>query len=396
MSIEDLCGKLKSYSDLKKHFVRIRYTEATSVSAGNFFRVTFSRHSDQAGSWYLDARKCHLRFKMNITPAVATDKNWIDVNSAASIFDRVRVICNSTVIADINSYPLLVSMLEGIYHSDAMESSAVQTLRGHGTEAQRIAWGAEAQEYIIPIMPIHSLLNSTNLIPTSQLSDLHVEFYLGTGANVLAVSGSNAPGTFKISDIEVHAHYLSSKSITNYFQSNPPQYSVVDYSYRFNPVTSSVNMLKISSSNTSLNAVLGYLHQTQTALVKNRRSTSYNPVNLQSLQFYINNQQLFEIPVETKNQLFKELLESFPEIEMSEHFTDFNNPSQFLVCVNLRAAPREFIKHVTSGTMTSSLNSDICLNLNLTAPPPSDLVLESFLISDCTVYSSGKDLLIKY
>jgi hypothetical protein len=130
MSIEELCGKLKSYSDLKKHPIRIRYNEASSVSAGGWFRMTFSRHSDSSGSWYLDARKCFLRFKMNITPAAPADKNWIDAPSAAGIFDRVRVVCNSTVLADIQSYPLLVQMLEGIYHSDAMKSAAVQTRRG--------------------------------------------------------------------------------------------------------------------------------------------------------------------------------------------------------------------------------------------------------------------------
>ena len=395
MSIEDLCGRLKSYSDLRKHQIRIRYTEATSVAAGGWFRTTFSRHSDSGGSWYLDARNCFLRFKMNITP-VGTDKNWIDGPSAASIFDRVRVVCNSTVLADIQSYPLLVQMLEGIYHSDATESTAVQTLRGHGTLTQRMAWGAGVQEYIIPIMPIHSLLNSKNLIPLNQIGDLHVEFYLGSAASVLAVNGSSTPGTYRISDIEVHAHYLSSKSITSYFQSNPPQYSCVDYSYRFNACTSMVNMLKISSSNTSLNTVLGYLHQSQTALNSNRRCTSYDPANLQSLQMYINNLQLHEIPIDSKNQLFKELQESFPEIESSEHFTDFNSVLQFLICVNLRAAPKEFVQHVTSGMQTSSLNSDICLNLNFTSAPPADLVLESFLISDCTVYSSGKDLMIKY
>ena len=157
-----------------------------------------------------------------------------------------------------------------------------------------------------------------------------------------------------------------------------------------------VNMLKISSSNTSLNCVLGYLHQSQAALNSNRRCTSYDPANLQSLQMYINNFQLHEIPIDSKNQLFKELQESFPEIESSEHFTEFNSVLQFLICVNLRAAPKEFVQHVTSGMQTSSLNSDICLNLNFTGAPPADLVLESFLISDCTVYSSGKDLMIKY
>ena len=67
MSITDLCGSLKSFSDLKKHPVKNRFTESTEVTAGGWFRMTLSRHSDANGPWFLDARKCFLRFKVRIT-----------------------------------------------------------------------------------------------------------------------------------------------------------------------------------------------------------------------------------------------------------------------------------------------------------------------------------------
>ena len=57
MSITDLCGSLKSFSDLKRHPVKVRYTESTEVKGGAWFRMTLSRHSDASGPWFLDCRK---------------------------------------------------------------------------------------------------------------------------------------------------------------------------------------------------------------------------------------------------------------------------------------------------------------------------------------------------
>ena len=69
MSITDLCGSLKSFSDLKKHAIKVRFTESTEVKAGGWFRLTLSRHSDASGPYFLDCRKVFLRFKMRIMEA---------------------------------------------------------------------------------------------------------------------------------------------------------------------------------------------------------------------------------------------------------------------------------------------------------------------------------------
>ena len=86
MSITDLCGSLKSFSDLKRHPVKVRWTESTELKAGAFFRMTLSRHSDANGPWFLDCRKVFLRFKFKITEASnsgITQFNWIDSPTAA-------------------------------------------------------------------------------------------------------------------------------------------------------------------------------------------------------------------------------------------------------------------------------------------------------------------------
>ena len=87
MSITDLCGSLKSFSDLKKHAIKVRFTESTEVKAGGWFRLTLSRHSDASGPYFLDCRKVFLRFKMRITES-GSAKCWIDGPTASVVIDR--------------------------------------------------------------------------------------------------------------------------------------------------------------------------------------------------------------------------------------------------------------------------------------------------------------------
>ena len=179
MSITDLCGSLKSFSDLKKHAIKVRYTESTEVKAGGWFRLTLSRHSDASGPYFLDCRKVFLRFKMRITES-GTQKCWIDGPTASVVFDRHKIICGSTVISDVQNYALLATHLENIHSSSANESKALRALRGHGTLAQRKAWGeSDTHEYIIPICLPGQLLNSKAVLNLNACNDIHIEFYLG-------------------------------------------------------------------------------------------------------------------------------------------------------------------------------------------------------------------------
>ena len=90
-------------------------------------------------------------------------------------------------------------------------------------------------------------------------------------------------------------------------------------------------------------------------------------------------------------QLSREFWEGFPDVERVIH-TDFNDPSQGIVCLNLRACPKEYHGAITSGQSTSTLNSDLCLRLNLTYPPGVDVALESFLVADVTLHAAEEDL----
>jgi hypothetical protein len=70
-----------------------------------------------------------------------------------------------------------------------------------------------------------------------------------------------------------------------------------------------------------------------------------------------------------------------------------------VIRINLRASPKEFHSMVTSGTSTSTLNSDLCLQLNLASNYGGqgvDVALESFLCADVVLHMVGKDLHVKY
>ena len=403
MSITDLCGSLKSFSDLKKHPVKVRYTESTELKAGAFFRMTLSRHSDANGPWFLDCRKVFLRFKFKITEASTsgiTHFNWIDSPTAAGVFDRIKIVCGSTVIADIQNHSLLVTMLENIHHSNTTESLALRSLRGHGTLDQRKSWGRnDNQEYIIPVCPIGCLLNSKCVLNLNGMNDIHIEFYLGTAQSVLAYEpGVGVLGTYSLYDAELHSTYLSSKSIQSFFSSNPVAISCTDFSYRYNSVSGMTNMLKISSSYTSLNSIIGYFRSADTLnATQEKRRFGYNSAVVSSMQMFVNNIAIYDIALSGIPQLFREFLEAFPDVEMSDYYTDFALATQFLICVNLRASPKEFHSAITSGTSTSTLNSDLCLQLNLaTNLSGMDAALESFLCADVILHQVGRDLHVKY
>ena len=169
--------------------------------------MVLSRHSDSNGPWFLDARKCFLRSKVRITE-VGTQKSWIDGPTAAVLFDRIKIICGSTVLCDIQNHSLLATMLENIHHSHATESPALSSLRGHGTLAQRQAWGlSDDHEYIINASPLGTLLHSNCLLPLNSMNDVHIEYYLGSAQSVLACdSGDNSSSTasYSLYDVEIH------------------------------------------------------------------------------------------------------------------------------------------------------------------------------------------------
>ena len=160
--IGDLIGVSKAQSDLKSHSVRVRYTESTSVSQGNYFRMTFPKKSDDA---MLDCRSIKMRFNLTISPPDAAC--ILAGSDARCIFNRIRVLSGSTVLLDIAEVSQLY-VLESVLEVSSKDSVYSRYLRGQQSAADRTAY-TNGREYIIDAAPRGSLLNSESLLPLSRM-----------------------------------------------------------------------------------------------------------------------------------------------------------------------------------------------------------------------------------
>ena len=395
-TIEQLCGTVKQQSDLAVSHIRNRYTQSTSVKSGNWFRMTLSKHDQK----YVDMRSLKLRFNLAIqtADALSPTETGLAAPTAACIFRRIVVKSGSTVIMDIENVPLLATMQENISTKGTVSVQSL-SLRGNGSEYSRRNWARDGpKEYIINAGPAGSFLNCDCLLPTFRMSDIHIEYYLADGN--LVINSPDQASTFTISDIELHSNYLSSKSITNFFNANPnASFSVTDYSHRFFNVNGQTSVLKISSANTSLNSIVCFFHPDNmgdtTARQRYEHGMRYS-TSIKSYQLFVNTLAYYDQPVDSLEQAWEHFSKSFPQAEHSMFYNDWD--TQFLLTCDLRAAPKEFSKHITSGVKTSALNSDLALKVDfLPGGQAVPLVVDCFLMSDAVIsIGAGRDLQIRY
>ena len=74
-----------------------------------------------------------------------------------------------------------------------------------------------------------------------------------------------------------------------------------------------------------------------------KRSGAMSSTTVASIQMFVNNVAMYDIPIVGVPQLFQQFLEAFPSMETSDYYTDFGNSSQYVICINLRPVPANFI-----------------------------------------------------
>ena len=99
-SISDLIGTLKQQSDLVTRPMRVRYTDSLVVTPGTTFRQTLPRVADDC----VDLRSLKIQFDLAITGDTKLS-TYVDAPCVQAIFNRVRVVSGSTVVADILENP---------------------------------------------------------------------------------------------------------------------------------------------------------------------------------------------------------------------------------------------------------------------------------------------------
>ena len=392
-TMQQLLGSLKSTSDIRSSPVIIRYNDSTSVQAPNVFRMTFPKRSNDA---MLDCRSIRLRFNLNITGAGST--HILAGNDVRSIFSRVRVLSGSTVISDINQYAE-ICCFEANLLTSSNSASYENYLRGREDSTARAAY-PNGREYICTLAPEKTLLNSDCCLPLSRCSDLIVEFSLNSPTLALAATTFDPACTFSISNIEILCNYLTSDSLSNYFNQNGLRLTLTDISYRYNVLMTQEALLRLSSSHTSLNHTVTLMRlqsDVTTGTGLNRLTTFYSGANRVSFNVLINNSLLFERDI-TLAQTWRFLIDIYPEAKVAQYFNSLFGTTRNVLCLDYTGAPASFRHQVSSGTQTSATNSDIVIKVNFADTPASALRADTYLFSDCVVYQdvNGRDLKIKF
>ena len=391
-SIDDLVGSAKHASDLTSKSMRVRYTLASSVNSGAYHRHTFPRMPDM----FLDSRSIKMRFQLRI---VSTDPLCcIDAPTALSLFSRIRVLSGSQVVMDVVNNNIYTTLDENINGSSVYESRYEKYLRGHGNLAERRAWASGEREYIFHFNR-NSILNTSALLPLSKMSDLHIELFNADGKDVLHSPAGDVSCGFVMSDLELHCNYLSSKSISAYFQTRPLAFHVQEVSHRHNNVVGMTSLLKFSSAHSSLAKIVTLLRSSDTLAVNfaERASRSITAQSIDKYDLFINSVRLYDIPIDSVEQMWKHVIDALPGIRRSEWFDQEYEGSKFLLVNNLNSAPTDFQDSILSGIKTSAHNSDTALQIQFRAVPV-NVIADSFLLADglITLGQGKSDLTLSY
>ena len=104
---------------------------------------------------------------------------------------------------------------------------------------------------------------------------------------------------------------------------------------------------------------------------------------------------VYEEDFDSVEQLWIQFLTCVPQVEHSDWFNAQYETDRFVLGTNLQAAPG-FERHITSGTKTSTVNTDFVIRVQFTGVPAAPLRADSYLCSDALIIAEGSQLKIYY
>jgi hypothetical protein len=327
--------------------------------------------------------------------ATTTDA-FLDVFDNNAVIQRVRVLSSSNVLADISDYNFLQSQLNH-GKTTATENSHSRQLAGlFGNIAESKASAAATQRCSVKF-PKNTILNCEALLPLDKISgQLTLEVYLENGKKILGSDTDDVTSNYSLTDIQLNCTYISSPSLTNYFQTNPISFHVDNFSHRFQNVNDVKSVLRMPSSFKSLCKLMIFIRPSSRVdnidlSVANRMCSNIAYTDIQQIQFFSNNVPLFSEPFELSNitqELFLESLKTYPELQNSTYHTDvttggtFNCPGFF---INLQSAPKQFHDELLSGLSSNQHVSDLYAQLSF-AVTPTNYTATVFLMNNSKIF----------
>ena len=363
-SIDDLVGINKTSSDLSSQQIKVRYNESTSVSGSNGRKIAMRFPKIPIQFLSMSSLKLHA------TLSTTTD-SYFDA-PYASMIQRIRVLSSSTVLMDISDYGSLQSFLQqGETNVNSVNAQGRKNQGIFATVAEAVSAAAAPQRIALDF-PKGSFLNTSALIPVDRLNGfLQVELFLQDPLKILVSPTNDSTSNYTLSDLQIHCDYISSPSLSSYFDANGVSFHTNNFSHRFQEVNSVKNVLRIPSGFTSLSKLLiltrdqSKVDSTNTLSTANRQMSTIAHTDIQELQFYSQNQPFFSENIQAENvttELYNQTLQAFPAIGHSSFQNDVTasqTPSSVPLGISLQAAPQRFHDSLQSGLRSKNHVSDL-------------------------------------
>ena len=248
-NVSSLLGKLSSATDMSIIHHRNRYMTTPTIGPSQFYEMKVPRVHPTA---MLDLRNMRCRFNLTIT---STDAGICVSSNFCHPWQRVRVLSGTAVLYDVDNSHLLATILYNA--KETLNVAGYQkSLVGDGSLAQRQVWAGNPKEYVVPMFPEGTILRRDGLFDVNGSSDLVLQFWTLPAAAFLYSPANHIGASFSLGQVEISSNYINSPSLQSWFRANPTQITVKDYSYRYNTADQQLSLVRISSSQTSLNGII--------------------------------------------------------------------------------------------------------------------------------------------
>jgi hypothetical protein len=204
-----------------------------------------------------------------------------------------------------------------------------------------------------------------------------------------------------MSDIQLHSEYISSPSLSGFFDANGVSFHVDNFSHRFQEINSVKNVLRIPSAFTSLSKILlvtrdqSKVDSTNQLDISNRQQSTIAHTDLQEFQLYSQNMPFFSENILADNvttEVFRETLKAFPSVEHSSFQNDVAASQTQLgsvpIGISLAAAPQKFHEALVSGLASKNHVSDLYAHITWKSSGViySNYACTVFLVNDSRIF----------
>jgi hypothetical protein len=195
-----------------------------------------------------------------------------------------------------------------------------------------------------------------------------LELYLADPTKILSSDSGAAASNYTLTDIQLHCEYISSPSLSQYFQVNPISFHVKNFSHRYQVLNSQNSVLRIPSAFSSLSGIVLSIRdesKVNGALTANSRQQSFVKYSdIAEIQFYSNNVPYWPEPLRyLTTELFAETCKFLPEIKHSSFMTDVLadkiQGQSVPIGISFESAPVRFRAALNSGIASKNHVSDL-------------------------------------